>query len=83
MNITLPDGRIANAYEIDVVSVSNNGPINIQLSDGTKVHMTVVIQKVFRTGMFDKMSGEPIYVVQSVNVMSVSADPRPKLESNI
>ena len=70
--VTMPDGREVLAVEVPVQNSSEHWNEYL-LNDGSVVRMKSVVTEVVRVeGEFDAQ-GNPVYLVQSTNIMSVSA----------
>lgn len=69
--ITLPDGRTVDATEIGYRTLGEHWNEYL-LDDGTVVRLKPVVTSVVKTdGVYDD-NGDPVYLVNSQNVMSVS-----------
>ena len=63
-------GRSVDAQELDVVS-SNERWNEYQLADGTELAIKLVLVKVFRAVTEKSPEGEPMYMVNSQNIVKV------------
>ena len=63
-------GRSVDAQELDVVS-SNERWNEYQLADGTELAIKLVLVKVFRAVNEKSPEGEPMYMVNSQNIVKV------------
>ena len=63
-------GRSVDAQELDVVS-SNERWNEYQLADGTELAIKLVLVKVFRAVNEKSSEGEPLYMVNSQNIVKV------------
>lgn len=67
----LPDGRLVDVEPIDVVQTSENWNQYL-LQDGTVIKMKLVASKIVRLiDNYDQM-GNPVYFVNSTNVLSLN-----------
>ena len=64
INIALPDGTLADAYEVDF-DIESEPWTTVKLSDGTTLKIRIGINKIFRLDRYDPINGEPAYFVQS------------------
>jgi hypothetical protein len=68
--IKLPNGAEADAEDIDITQSSEHWNQYL-LEDGTTIKMKLVATKIVRlVGQFDQL-GNPVYFVNSTNVVSV------------
>lgn len=69
--VEYPQGKQADGFSVDVEE-ANERFSEIRLADGTRIRIKPVITEVVRVeGQWDR-EGNPIYVVRSANVMTVS-----------
>lgn len=67
-----PDGQVADATEVGFRSHGEHWN-DYLLDDGTVIRLKPVVTMITRVeGVFDE-KGQPAYIVESTNVMSVSA----------
>jgi len=67
-----PDGRMVDAVELSFRSSGENWNEYL-LDDGTVIRVKLVVTDVVRLdGQYDQV-GNPVYLVQSTNVLAVSA----------
>jgi len=64
ISLALPDGTLADAYEVDF-DIESEPWTTVKLSDGTTLKIRIGISKIFRLDRYDPINGEPGYFVQS------------------
>jgi len=73
----LPNGQEADAEDIDIVQASEHWNQYL-LEDGSTIKMKLVTTKIVRlVGQYDQL-GNPVYFVNSTNVVSVECPPNLK-----
>ena len=71
IKIRLPDGREVDATPIDIIS-ANELWNNYILDDGSTLKLKAVITKVCRMDNAYDAEGNPLYSLQSTNIVSVT-----------
>ena len=71
MEITLPDGRKVQATEVEVKTAKELWN-EYELEDGNILKMKLVLVKVLKTSDKDIITGVPIYIVNTQNLMVTS-----------
>ena len=77
MKVQAPDGTLVEAEDIDFDTESEPWTV-IKVKDGSTIRLRLSVVKVMRLDYHDPLTGDPLYVVQSQNMMRVSADPSVK-----
>lgn len=81
MKIRAPDGRVVNAEDIDFKVVKEEWN-EYKLDDGTKLKVKLVLTSVIRTEDCDPMTGDPVYVIKTGNMLkAIVPDKLKKLPS--
>lgn len=68
MEITLPDGRKVQATEVGIEKSTENWN-EYELEDGFIIKMKLVLLKVLKTNEKNEITGEPIYITNTQNLM--------------
>lgn len=71
MEITLPDGRKVQATEIGIRK-STESWNEYELEDGNIIKIKLVVVRVLKTIDKDPITGEPIYITNTQNLMAMS-----------
>ncbi|MHA1615877.1 MAG: hypothetical protein ACTSX9_00995 [Candidatus Njordarchaeales archaeon] len=72
VKLTLPDGRTIEGEEIKFEPIKEDWNI-YRLEDGRILKVKLVLVKVYKTSERDPITGEPIYVTVSTNVVTTSS----------
>jgi len=76
VKLSLPDGRTVEAEEVDFEPIKEDWNI-YKLKDGRILKVKLVLVKVYKTSEKDPVTGDPIYIITSTNVVTTTS----KLES--
>jgi len=68
MEIVLPDGRKVEATEVGIKEVKEYWN-EYELEDGYTIKTKLVVLRFLKTNEKDKVTGDPIYVMNSKNLM--------------
>ena len=71
MEITLPDGRKIQASEVGIKK-STESWNEYELEDGNIIRMKLVVVRVLKTIEKDEITGEPIYITNTQNLMALT-----------
>lgn len=71
MEITLPDGRKVQATEISIRKSTENWN-EYELEDGNVIKIKLVLLKILKTVEKNEVTGEPIYMTNTQNLMVTS-----------
>ncbi len=72
IKISLPDGRTIEGEEINFEPIKEDWNL-YKLEDGRILKVKLVLVKVYKTNEKDPLTGEPIYVVTSTNIVTTSS----------
>lgn len=71
MEITLPDGRKIQATEVGIKK-STESWNEYELEDGNTIRLKLVVVRVLKSTEKDVVTGEPIYLTNTQNLMAIS-----------
>jgi hypothetical protein len=71
LEITLPDGRKVQATEV-AIKKSTESWNEYELEDGNIIRMKLVVVRVLKTLDKDPVTGEPIYITNTQNLMATA-----------
>lgn len=71
MEITLPDGRKIQASEVGIKK-STESWNEYELEDGNTIRLKLVVVRVLKSTEKDVVTGEPIYLTNTQNLMAIS-----------
>jgi len=72
VKLSLPDGRIVEAEEVNFEPIREDWNI-YKLEDGRILKVKLVLVKVYKTSEKDPITGEPIYIVTSTNIVTTTS----------
>jgi hypothetical protein len=71
LEITLPDGRKIQATEVGIKK-STESWNEYELEDGNTIRLKLVVVRVLKSTEKDVVTGEPIYLTNTQNLMAIS-----------
>ena len=77
MKVQAPDGTLVDAEELDFDTESEPWTV-VKVKDGSTLRLRLSVIKIMRLDYYEPLTGDPMYVVQSQNMMRVSANPKMK-----
>jgi hypothetical protein len=71
LEITLPDGRKISATEISVKKATEHWN-EYELEDGNILKMKLILVKIIKADAKNEITGEPIYISNTQNLMTLT-----------
>jgi hypothetical protein len=71
LEITLPDGRKVPATEVSIKKAIENWN-EYELDDGNTIRIKLVVVRVLKTLEKDPVTGEPVYITNTQNLMAMA-----------
>ena len=77
MKVQAPDGTLVEAEELDFDTEAEPWTV-VKVKDGSTIRLRLSVVKIMRLDYHEPLTGDPLYIVQSQNMMRVSANPKLK-----
>jgi hypothetical protein len=77
VKVQAPDGTLVEAEEVDFDTESEPWTV-VKVKDGSTIRIRLSVMKILRLEYNEPVTGDPLYIVQSQNMMRVSANPKLK-----